>query len=243
MTTDLSTSLLANGHNTGSAPEFLRRNTHRFIAGFDFASYVFGDAMVLTGSYATTVGKIYFWGCFTGLMTSTLIMLVPERKNEADPKTGYSYVVDVLKRMVTPPLSRFESRDPRRFLACTNTAIHTFIYVSRIIADTSFAQIGLPLFALSVLCNSALAFPKKSETGYILYGAGMCAVNLGLLIANSVENTPATTMLACANAASLAMGVFAISVNSYAHRNPIKEAKGCGKVGALLTGDSSVVTV
>jgi hypothetical protein len=242
-TTNLRASLLANNQNTVIEHEFLRRNTHKFLAGFAVLMYAFDAFSVLTNNDKPLGGGIQIAGDVIGLAVASLIMAAPERKNDLQEHVSCNYTLDVLKRMVTIPLSCFQNADPRRFLASTNIAVRAFIYIGHGIAEKEMSPLVGGLFAIAVLCNSALAFPKKNETGYILYGALMLPTSLGLLIANALNGTTPAVMLAYANAANISASIFAVAVSGFAHREAVKKAEGYSKVGAFLKGDAAVISV
>ncbi len=242
-TTNLRASLIASNPNTVIEHEFLRRNTHKFLVGFTVLMYAFDALSVLTNSDKPLGGGIQIAGDVIGLAVASLIMAAPERKNDLQEPISCNYTLDVLKRMGTIPLSCFKNADPRRFLASTNIAVRALIYIGHGIAEKEMSPLVGGLFGIAVLCNSALAFPKKNETGYILYGALILPMSLGLLIANAIDGSTPAVMLAYANAATISASIFAVSVSGFAHREAVKKAEGCRKIGAFLNGDTPVLTV
>ncbi len=218
----------------------LKCNTHRLLGGFMCVGYAFAAASTLSGATKPLGADLYVGGCVVGFLASLLVAFAAERQSLQE---SWRYT---LKALITPPLyPHFKCGDPRRFLAFTNVAVHALIYIGHGVLEKSFAPFASLFFAMSVACNTALCVPKTNETGYILYSLASTPIQITLLALNSsnTPTTPQSMLLATSNAASLAMSVLVLGVNAWSRREAIKDAKGCGKVGALFTGEAAVLTV
>ncbi len=231
--------LLGNNQGPTSISEILRRNTHRILGGFMCIGYAFATASTLSANAKPLGTDLYVGGCAVGFFASLLVTVASER---SIPQGSWK---TTLKGLVTPPFHiLFDCGDPRRFLAFTNVAVHGFIYLGHGFMEKNFALFGSMLFGLSTLCNTALCVPKTNETGYILYGLATTPVQIALLALNSSDPaSPQSILLATTNAVSLAMSLLVLGVNAYSRKEAIKKADGCGKVGALFTGESGLVMV
>lgn len=85
--------------------------------------------------------------------------------------SGYQYAMDVLKRMITPPLQCFQNVDLRRFFT-------TSYMLTNILAVTAYSMLGKDVTAWDLaypscifsLGTTALAGIPKKETAYIAFG-------------------------------------------------------------------------